>query len=509
MKLSKENLRKINLKDIHNPDVQLFDLPDKVIQFGTGILLRGLPDYFIDKANKLGLFNGRVIVIKSTNVGDTIAYKSQDGLFTQLVKGIEDGEVIDETIINSSINCVLSASEDWNEILNCAADPNINLIISNTTELGIRLFQEDKVDDYPPSSFPGKLLSLLWKRYNIFKGSSEYGFIIIPTELIVDNGKKLKAIVVELAKLNGLSESFLQWLISANDFCDSLVDRIVPGRLNDAEKIEVNKNLGYEDDLMIMSESYRLWAIESSYNKTIDYLTPLCKADKGIIVVPDIQKYRELKLRLLNGAHTFSCGLAILAGFETVKEAMQNKDFKNFITILLMDEISPSIINHEITLAEARSFASQVLDRFQNPYLDHKWLAISAQYTSKMKMRNIPTIIDSFKKGVSSNLMAASFACYILFMRSELNENGQYFGHSNSKKFLITDEYAGSLFKKWKENSSETITYAVLKDETLWNTDLSKLEGFAGLVKTHLQSMMKEGLLQYISNFYPHNNFLE
>lgn len=507
MILSKENLRDINLTDtdIVKPDLQIFDLPNKVLQFGTGVLLRGLPDYFIDKANRQGLFNGRVIVIKSTIAGDILPFKSQNGLFTQLIRGIDDGKIIEETIINSSISSILAAKEDWNKILNCAADPNIQLIISNTTEVGINLIKEDKVYDCPPSSYPAKLLSILWKRYNIYHGNTDNGFVIIPTELIVDNGEKLKAIVVELAKLNGLDIAFLDWLSSANDFCNSLVDRIVPGKLPGSKQKEMEKKLGYEDDLMIMSESYRLWAIESSHPKTIDILNPLVKADKGLCVVSDIEKFRKLKLRLLNGSHTFSCSLAIQAGFNTVKEAMHNKEFKNFITTLMINEISPSISNEKITLDEAKAFASEVLNRYQNPYLEHNWLAISAQYTSKMKMRNAPTIINSFDKHVSCNLMATSFAGYILFMRSELNNKGQYIGFRNGEEYVITDDHAANLYKKWKENSLETISYSILKDESLWGLDLSKPEGFADMVQKCLQSLMNKGVFATLSEFAQQN----
>jgi len=75
----------------------LFALPEKVVQFGTGVLLRGLPDYFMDKANKQGVFNGRIVVVKSTDQGGTDAYGEQDGLYTILEKGIENGLPVERT----------------------------------------------------------------------------------------------------------------------------------------------------------------------------------------------------------------------------------------------------------------------------------------------------------------------------------------------------------------------------------------------------------------------------
>src|SRR5882762_8338805 len=229
MNLSISNLKAIKATGVVKPDEKIFDLPEKVLQFGTGVLLRGLPDYFIDKANRQGLFGGRVVVIKSTDGGDAAAFDRQDGLYTLCVRGIEEGKKKEENIICSAISRVLSAKEQWQEILQCAHNPEMQVIISNTTEVGIRLVEED-INQQPPVSFPGKLLAFLYERYKVCKGSAEGGMVIVPTELIVDNGKKLEAIVQQLAVYNKLEEAFISWLTGACRWCSSLVDRIVPGK---------------------------------------------------------------------------------------------------------------------------------------------------------------------------------------------------------------------------------------------------------------------------------------
>src|SRR4030095_1653476 len=199
MQLSKQNLKNITSRPgLIVPDERLFSLPERVLQFGTGVLLRGLPDYFIDKANRQGVFNGRIVVVKSTDSGDSSAFDKQDGLYTLCVRGLENGEKIEENIVNSSISRVLSAKDEWSEILQCAHNPNMQIIISNTTEVGIQLVQDD-IHRLPPVSFPGKLLAFLLERYKAFDGSRQSGMVIVPTELILDNGKKLESIVLELA----------------------------------------------------------------------------------------------------------------------------------------------------------------------------------------------------------------------------------------------------------------------------------------------------------------------
>jgi tagaturonate reductase len=228
MQLSRNIITKINGEGISMPSDLLFSLPEKVLQFGTGVLLRGLPDYFIDKANKQGIFNGRIVVIKSTSNGGTDAFAKQDGLYTLLERGVVGGKQKEETSINASISRVLSANEEWEAILACAANPAMQVILSNTTEVGIALVEEDAVND-KPVSFPGRLLSFLLERYRVFGGSDASGMVIIPTELIVDNGAKLKKIILTLAKLKKVPAACLQWLDEKNEFCNSLVDCIVPG----------------------------------------------------------------------------------------------------------------------------------------------------------------------------------------------------------------------------------------------------------------------------------------
>ena len=187
MQLSKEALGQIVTKPgLELPDVKLFELPEKVLQFGTGVLLRGLPDYFIDKANKQGIFNGRVVIVKTTN-SDSSAFDQQDGLYTICVRGVENGKTIEENIVNASVSRVLSANTEWKRILECAHNPEIKIILSNTTEVGIQL-TDDNINDEPPASFPGKLLAFLLERFKAFNGSAASGMVIVPTELITDNG---------------------------------------------------------------------------------------------------------------------------------------------------------------------------------------------------------------------------------------------------------------------------------------------------------------------------------
>jgi len=501
MQLSKKILPQLNGVIHSSPELSYFELPEKVLQFGTGVLLRGLPDYFIDKANKQGIFNGRVVMVKSTDSGDTDAYEAQDGLFTQCIRGIHFNEVVEEYIINASISRVLSARNQWQEILVCAANPQLEIIISNTTEVGIVLVEDDNIEGTPPVSFPGKLLAFLYERYRAFNGDITKGMVIVPTELITGNGNKLQSIIMELAHLNKFDYSFIDWLETANHFCNTLVDRIVPGKLPAAQQKPMEEKLGYRDELMIMSEVYCLWAIESADPK-VEEILGFAKADEGVVITPDINKHRELKLRLLNGTHTFSCGLAHLAGFETVREAMSNKSMGLYVYDLMVHEIAPCIINDSLSALEAHEFSNRVIDRFRNPFLDHKWISITMQYTHKMKMRNVPLLQKHYQQDLYvPGYMALGFAAYLLFMKCEAVESGVYYGTANSNVYPVQDDQAGYFSQLWKNNTVKDIVQIALGNEKLWGMDLTTLPGFAFAVEAYLESIMHRGVMETLREF--------
>ncbi|HEY1202587.1 MAG TPA: tagaturonate reductase [Niastella sp.] len=494
MILSRYNLKNISAQDVITPAESVFDLPEKVLQFGTGVLLRGLPDYFIDKANRQGVFNGRVVIVKSTD-SDSSAFDKQDGLYTQCVRGLENGKTIEENIINSSISRVLSAKDEWSEILKCAHNPHMQVIISNTTEVGIQLVQDD-VHRLPPVSFPGKLLAFLLERYKAFDGSRQSGMVIVPTELIPDNGKKLESIVLELAHLNGLDDTFIQWLENCNYFCSSLVDRIVPGKPDTAFREGLEKKFGFKDDLLIMSEVYRLWAIEGGEH--IKSVLTFASVDEGVVIAPDINLFRELKLRMLNGTHTLSCGLAYLAGFGTVKQAMDDAQMQTFISQLMLNEIATGI-PYDVEPGVSASFGSKVLDRFANPNIEHHWINITMQYTSKMKMRNVPVILKYAEriKAVPENI-ALGFAAYLLFLKPVSKKQDKFYGEWQGKEYHIQDDFAAYFFEKWSKLKPAQLADEVLADTSLWGADLSAIPGFAQAVKDNMASLLEAGVAKTI-----------
>ncbi|CAM3778757.1 tagaturonate reductase [Mucilaginibacter galii] len=496
MILSKNNLSNINALGLVMPPEGVFELPEKVLQFGTGVLLRGLPDYYIDKANRSGVFNGRVVVVKSTDTGSATDFDKQDSLYTLSIKGIDNGAQVEEHIVCSAISRVLSAGSDWEKIIKIAQSPDLKIVISNTTEVGIQLV-EDSIKNTPPVSFPGKLLAVLYERYKTFNGSKESGLVIVPTELIVDNGKKLKGIVLELAAKDGLEAEFVEWLNNANYFCDSLVDRIVPGKPNAELTAQLESEFGYQDDLRIVSEVYSLWAIQG--NNYVKEVLSFGQVDEGVVVVPDIESYREIKLRLLNGTHTLSCGIAFLSGFRTVKDAMDDAGFTHFINQLMLKEIAPAI-PYDIDYEHASAFAGKVLDRFRNPSIDHQWISISAQYSSKIKGRVIPLLLNHYKShSVVPEHIALGFAAFIRFMKCKKSDDGKYIGTNHGIDYVITDSQADIFSEAWQKDDLHDVAYTLLNNTILWDADLCSLPGFKEAVLKHLQQVVAVGTKQILA----------
>jgi tagaturonate reductase len=497
--LSKKIWEQLPAENISVPPVKVFDLPERVLQFGTGVLLRGLPDHFINQANKQGIFNGRVLVVKSTATGGTDAFARQDGLYTILEKGVVNGKVQEHTYINAAISRVLSAAEQWSEILAAAANPDLQLIISNTTEVGI-VWEEADITAAVPVSFPGRILAFLEERYRVSNGSTEGGMVIVPTELIVDNGTKLRKIVLALAAKKKLPAAFIDWLTQANEFCNSLVDCIVPGKLATAEQAKAEEQLHYRDELMIMSEPYRLWAIETSRQQTREILS-FSTCNEGVVLAADINKFRELKLRLLNATHTLSCGLAHLSGFTTVKAAMQDPLFESFISTLVFKEIVPLVTSEVISTEEAVLFGKQVLDRFRNTYIEHLWLNITAQYTSKMEMRVVPLVKKHFTVNQEVPVcMATGFACFLLFMRSDQKEKNQFYGNYHGKTYSIQDDKASLMHQEWQSGDLRVVVRDSLRSIPIFGEDLSAYPAFTEAVLEILQLLIAEGPEKTVSS---------
>lgn len=458
--LSIKNIRQVSEHpSLSIPHGEQFQLPDKVLQFGTGVLLRGLPDYFIEKANQKGVFNGRIVVVKSTEIGDISSFKEQDNLYTLSIQGIKNSQIVNEHIICSAISKILHANTQWSEVLTSAANPGIQLIISNTTEAGLQ-YVEEKLTHAPSISFPGKLTQCLYHRYVHIGHSPDSKIVILPTELLTDNGFILKKIVEKLIHFNDYPSSFANWVNEKVIFSNTLVDRIVPGKLSDEQQQNLLEKYGYTDLHAIMCEPYALWAIEGG-QEVHDLLT-FSTVNEEIKIVPDITQFKELKLRILNGSHTLLCAKAIAEGFKTVFLAMNNPIFKNYAEELIFEEIIPSL-PAEIKKDDKLSFAKDVIDRFSNQNIEHKWTSIAVQYPMKLTIRVLPLLKSYINTtGIPPSKMVECIKEILYFLLNKTD--------------ITMDEISKAAINKINLSSfsTEEKVKLLLKEETIWGEDITQ-----------------------------------
>ncbi|HEX2937106.1 MAG TPA: tagaturonate reductase [Bacteroidales bacterium] len=469
-------------------DYQKF--PERIIQFGEGNFLRAFVDWMVNEMNDKADFESSVVLVQPIERGMVDEINKQDGLYTLVMKGLKNGMASFDTQLIQSVSRGINPYSDFKGYLKLAENPDMRFIVSNTTEAGIAFSADDKQDMTPPRTFPGKLTVLLYHRYKTFKGDKNKGFIILPCELIDRNGDNLKKAVLQYCQLWNLEIDFQTWLAEANVFCNTLVDRIVPGYPADTAK-EIEGKVGYEDKLIVEGEPFHLWVIEGP--EWISNELPAHKANLNVLFVNDMTPYRTRKVRILNGAHTVMTPVAYLSGIETVREAVEHPLVGEYINQTLHEEIIPTL---DLSREELVNFAASVHERFLNPYVKHSLMSISLNSMSKFKARVLPSLTEYKKrKGNIPALMSFSFAALLAFYSGK---NG------NQTIALKDDDYVLSLFNTlWgkynsKEITADQLVTSVLKDTMLWGEDLSTIQGLAETTSSFLKDILKDGVLQVL-----------
>ena len=366
--------------------------PVRVLQFGEGNFLRAFVDYMIDIANEQGKFDGDVVLVKPIEFGSLTRFHDQECQYTVQLRGIVDGKAERINRVVTSVADAVDAYTEYEKYASYAKLDTLRFIVSNTTEAGIVYDETDRLEFTPPKSYPGKLTKFLYERYCHFDGAADKGLIILPVELIDDNGIHLRECVQKLAALWELPEGFLSWLDTACVFTSTLVDRIVTGYPAD-EAEQLCEEFGYQDQLIVTGEPFALWVIESP--KDISGELPLKEAGLPVIFTDNQKPYKQRKVRILNGAHTSFVLASYLCGHDTVLESMEDPLICSFVKKTIYDEVIPTLTLPKEDLAE---FAEAVITRFFNPYVKHALLSISLNSVSKWRARCMPSFLSYAKK---------------------------------------------------------------------------------------------------------------
>jgi tagaturonate reductase len=477
-----------------------------VLQFGTGMLLRSVCAAAVDAANCAGAFHGRIVVVQSTSRGTAHALNAQDGLFTLVERGWRDGTRVERSRLIGAVSRGLVADAEWQAVREAVAQPELQVIVSNVTEAGFRLDGDvARIGDRgerAPAGFPAKLTDVLLTRFERLPDGPP--LFVIPTELVPDNGRRLAAMINQVASRSG--ERFLEWLSTHVRFCSSLVDRITTGVASPDARAALESSLGYADAALTITEPYALWAIEAD-PAALRAVFPVDEASDAVVFASDIGMYRERKLRLLNGLHTALAPLALLAGVPTVREAAAHARLGPFLERVLFDELVPGT---DVPAVAARAFAATVLERFRNPWLDHEWRVIATDQTTKMRVRVAP-VIERFvatERRVPEAL-AVACAAHLRYLRpvscgAEAGPVSR--GWWRGMAYPIVDADLPLIARHWLAVDPDRAAAAVpratlerlaaraLADEALWGSSLARLPHFVEATTRALDRLERDGV---------------
>lgn len=447
-------------------------MKERVLQFGEGNFLRGFVDWFIQELNEKADYNTSVAVVQPLPDGMADQLIAQDGEYTTVLRGIENGKLVEEIKKNTCIRRCINPYERFCQFLALARSEELKLVVSNTTEAGIVFDPSCSVLDEPPASFPGKVTRFLLERYRYFDGAPDKGLVFLPCELIENNGLALKECILQYIALWGLGDDFRHWVETACTFTCTLVDRIVTGYPRDDAAVW-EARLGYADNLIVTAEYFHLWVIAGMGEKKS--LLPLDTCGYNVVFTDDIAPYKTRKVRILNGAHTMSVMAAHLLGMETVLDMMNDAVMERYLKQGIFEEIIPTISS--LPREQLEQYAASVLERFRNPYLRHRLLDICLNSVAKYKERVLPSLlgyIEQFDR--VPPVLTFSLAALIVFYKS-----GNARDSAQVSAFLLEHD-----------------TTEILANADLWGRALTAVPGLADAVARLVNRIQQEGIKQVL-----------
>ena len=447
---------------------------ERIVQFGTGNFLRAFVDCLVDDLNKSQSLDLGVVIVQSTNGQTAQTINEQEGLYTVVTQGLKNDKEINDAQVIECVTRSIALQSEYEAYLALAASPNLQIIVSNTTEAGIH-YVNIPYDQQPSTNFVANLTHFLYRRYEAFNGDQTRGLTILPCELIEANGDELKATIIQYAKAWHLQEAFIEWLHVANTFCNTLVDRIVPGYPKDQIE-DLTARLGYEDELVVIAEPYYIWVIEAT--ESLRNVLPF-KADiHNVLLVDSLQLYRERKVKVLNGAHTALTPMALLLNVETVSEALAHPVIGEFVENYIVQEVLPTIDADEASLEQ---YKNDVIERFKNPFIKHYVKSIALNTIAKYKTRNVPALLEYAQETGELPFRAVTALAAWIYL------------YKNDRLFTPTDEAATIKILRSQDVQS------ILQNESLWGADLTAIEGLVSFVEQAMQAFEKLQAKEWIA----------
>ncbi len=461
--------------------------PERIIQFGEGNFLRAFVDWIISNMNEKTDFNSSVVVVQPIEKGMVDALNAQDCLYHVNLQGLNNGEVVNSFRMIDVISRAMNPYSHFNDFIALAEQPDMRFVISNTTEAGINFDPSCKLDDAPASSYPGKLTQLLYHRFKHFNGDVSKGLIIFPCELIFLNGHKLKETIYQYIDLWNLGQEFKKWFETACGVYATLVDRIVPG-FPRKEIDNIKAQLDYDDNLVVQGEAFHLWVIEAPESVADEF--PANKAGLNVLFVPSEEPYHERKVTLLNGPHTVLSPVAFLSGVNIVRDACQHEVIGKYIHRVMFDELMETL---NLPKDELVKFAEAVLERFNNPFVDHQVTSIMLNSFPKYATRDLPGVKEYLKrKGRLPEGLVLGLAAILVYYKGGKRSDGTDIVPNDAPEIMTL------LAKLWNEGSVENLVKTVLATDSIWGEDLNAVPGLTERVSYYINCIENKGMLQTV-----------
>ena len=474
------------MKELNRKTANAKQYPERIIQFGEGNFLRAFVDWIVWNMNEKADFNASVVVVQPIAQGMVDMLNKQDCLYHVNLQGLDQGVAVDSLTMIDVISRALNPYTENEAFMKLAEQPEMRFIISNTTEAGIAFDPSCKLTDVPASSYPGKLTQLLYHRFKTFHGDKTKGFIIFPCELIFLNGHKLKETIFQYIELWNLEEAFKTWFEEACGVYATLVDRIVPG-FPRKDILTIQEKLQYNDNLVVQAEIFHLWVIEAPKEVAEEF--PADKAGLNVLFVPSEEPYHERKVTLLNGPHTVLSPVAYLSGLNIVREACQHEVIGKYIDKVMFGELLETL---NLPKDELIQFGKDVLERFNNPFVDHQVTSIMLNSFPKYQTRDLPGLKTYFdRKGVLPSGLVLGLAAIITYYKG---------GKRGDDEIKIQDDVkiTNLLTDLWATGCTKRVAEGVLNAEFIWGENLNLIPGLTEKIVYYLNSIQEKGMIHVV-----------
>lgn len=379
------------------PQYDRSHLRSRIVHFGFGAFHRAHQALLTDRVLNAGGGDWGICEI-SLFSGDRLMsqLRQQDHLFTVLEKGAEGNQPI---VVGAVHECLNAKLDSLAAIIEKFCEPQVAIVSLTITEKGycidpasglLDMSQPRIIHDLQnptlPQSVPGILVEALSRR----RQRELPPFTVLSCDNIPNNGHVVKNAVLGMAEKR--SPELAQWIAERVSFPGTMVDRIVPAATNES-LAEISAALGVEDPCAISCEPFIQWVIEDNFVAG----RPAWET-AGVQMTDDVLPWEQMKLRMLNGSHSFLAWLGYLAGHAHISDCMQDPIFRGAAYRLMLDEQAPTLSIQGVDLT---AYADSLIARFSNPALKHRTWQIAMDGSQKLPHVCLTVFASTLRKAAA------------------------------------------------------------------------------------------------------------